>query len=406
MIEKNNEEKKEKKRTQRKGYYLFFSVLFFIILLNLLSWKSRDFADLYRAKVFPLWVYTYGRFTGLFPFSIGEGLIVVGVFMVILVLLFLPLSLLAITIRKARQSRGKEGLVCLWIQKVMKGYMIFFLWTLLFVCLLMTLNCFILYHASTFSQTYFVERKDVYTEENLVNLWNRIAQNCNQLSAEVQRDEEGRIVYPGSILEDGSFGDMKEKAIENMKALGKSYPQMAGYYPKPKAMMFSDFMCQQHMQGYYFPFSLEANYNDVMYIMNKPSCMCHELAHLRGYLLEDEANFISYLACVESDDTYFQYSGYLSVMNYVAKELMNLASQEDFFDKGYDIVKVLPRVQKDNLFVTSQEWERIERKAWLKTETVDKAADTFIDTTLKANGVLDGEKSYSRVVKLLLCYYQ
>ena len=42
-------------------------------------------------------------------------------------------------------------------------------------------------------------------------------------------------------------------------------------------MFFSDFMCQMYMCGYYFPFSMEANYNDVMSIMKKPATMCHEL---------------------------------------------------------------------------------------------------------------------------------
>ena len=37
--------------------------------------------------------------------------------------------------------------------------------------------------------------------------------------------------------------------------------------------------------------------------------------------------------------------------------------------------------------------------------TVKKAADTFVDTTLKVNGVKSGKVSYSYVVKLLLMYY-
>ncbi|MFQ8979614.1 MAG: DUF3810 family protein [Waltera sp.] len=44
--------------------------------------------------------------------------------------------------------------------------------------------------------------------------------------------------------------------------------------------------------------------------MEKPATMCHELAHIRGYIYEDEANFIAFLACVESDDSTFQYAGY------------------------------------------------------------------------------------------------
>ena len=41
----------------------------------------------------------------------------------------------------------------------------------------------------------------------------------------------------------------------------------------------------------------------------------------------------------------------------------------------------------------------------VSTETVKQAADTFLNTTLTLNGVADGTVSYSRVVKLLLQYY-
>ncbi len=54
----------------------------------------------------------------------------------------------------------------------------------------------------------------------------------------------------------------------------------------------------------------------------------------------------------------------------------------------------------------SQEgWKQVEEKAILKTETVKKAADTFIDTNLKVNGVADGKVSYCRVVGLIMEYY-
>ena len=39
------------------------------------------------------------------------------------------------------------------------------------------------------------------------------------------------------------------------------------------------------------------------------------------------------------------------------------------------------------------------------TEIVEEVSDTFTDTTLKLNGVSDGMVSYSRVVRLLLQYY-
>lgn len=290
-----------------------------------------------------------------------------------------------------------------------RGFFLFFVWVLLAVCLVMTLNCFILYHASTFSQYYFGEDSEEYSLVDLLKVYNMVAEQCNELARVMERDENGMVLYGGSVGRDGELLDMADMARELMERLGETYPRLDGYYPRPKALVSSDFMCQQYMQGYYFPFSMEANYNDVMHILNIPSTMCHELAHLRGYIYEDEANFIAYLACVQADDTFFRYAGYLSVLNYLNNDLYKARKEER---TAYEAaaaevppVRVDEQVWTDDIFVEQKEWDRINRKALIDTEVVDKAADVFIDTNLKVNGVADGKVSYSRVVKLLLQYY-
>lgn len=391
----------------KKSKCIFGAMLTVVILLNILSRNSPVFADWYVTNIFPFWVATYGRFMGLFPFSVGEWMIVAGVSLVILGILLVPLYLIVTINRSIFPENKKQTVRRGKVKRLMKGYYTFFAWVLLMVSLVMTLNCTLLYRATPFSKYYFKPTEDTYSQENLVALWNDIARNCNTLCMQVKRDEEGLVVYPGSELDSGKTGDMEDKAIENMKKLSVLFPRLSGYYPRPKAMFFSDFMCQQYMEGYYFPFSLEANYNDVMYVMNQPASLCHELAHLRGYIYEDEANFISFLACTQSDDPYFQYSGYLSVMNYVAREVAYaIKTDEDFWNKGYELEGILSRVQGDNVFVLEEEWERINKTAWFDTEAVEKASDAFVDTSLKINGVSDGKKSYSRVVQLLLQYYE
>ena len=148
---------------------------------------------------------------------------------------------------------------------------------------------------------------------------------------------------------------------------------------------------------------MEANYNQVMYIMNLPAAMCHELSHLRGYIFEDEANFISYLACIQSEDPVFRYSGYLSVLNYLDNDFYDAVGRdaERYFAQPH----VLAQVREDNMFLTREEWERINKAAVIDTETVDEVSDVLMDVTLKANGVQDGIISYDRVVELLLLYY-
>ncbi len=366
---------------KHKRRYLYIAILAGVILLNITAWLSTPFCDFYISKVFPIWVNTYGRFMALFPFSVGELMLVAAVLLVVAVLLSLPVCLWKLF----RRHRNTGGLlqfyrVCAWI--------------FLFVLLIMTLNCTLLYHGSTFNEKYFGKLTDTYTLENLIAVRNEVVEQCNRLAGEMDRAENGDILYEG---------DMKAEAIRCMQSLGETYGGLSGYYPRPKALLLSDLMCQQYMQGYYFPFSMEANYNDVMYLTNKPATFCHELAHLKGYIYEDEANFIGFLACLSSEDKFFQYSGYLSVLYYLDNDFYAAVGEDR--ERYLAEPVILPQVHADNIFVKQEEWDRINGKAILDTEVVEAVSDSVTETSLKLNGVSDGMVSYSRVVKLLLQYY-
>ncbi len=363
---------------KRKWFCTYIVIGMVICLLNIIAWNSTTFCDAYIAYIFPIWVNTYGRLTGLVPFSVGEVMLALAVVLGVLALiLWLP----AVLVKQIRRG-------IIWFYQ-------FIAWTVLIVSLIMTLNCFILYHATTFSATYFGETETgSYTPEELIAVRNMVVEECNRLALLMERDAEGNILYDK---------DLGEEAISTMKQLGKTYKRLAGFYPQPKPLYASDFFSQQYMCGYYFPFSMEANYNDVMYIMNMPSTLCHELAHLKGYIFEDEANFIGFLACIQSEDLFFQYSGYLSVLNYLDNDFYKVISRDR---EAYFAQPVISeQVKKDNVFVTDKEWARINAKAVVDTEIVDKVSDIVVDTTLKVNGVQDGKISYSRVVELLLLYY-
>ena len=47
-------------------------IFILVILFNLTMWLSRSFSDWFTDHIFPLWGNTLGRFTSLFPFSVGE----------------------------------------------------------------------------------------------------------------------------------------------------------------------------------------------------------------------------------------------------------------------------------------------------------------------------------------------
>ena len=62
-------------------------------------------------------------------------------------------------------------------------------------------------------------------------------------------------------------------------------------------------------------------------------------------------------------------------------------------------------MKAENIFLEEEMWEKVEEKAVIKTEVVDKVSDKLSETSMVLNGVEDGILSYTRVVGLLLHYY-
>lgn len=349
--------------------------------VNVIAWNSQAFCDWHVKHLFPLSVNLYGRLMSIFPFSVGEGMIALAVFFTAVAIL---LGIMCIFVRKGRIKR----LISVFSRTYVRAYA----WVFLAVFMIMTWNCFILYHASEFDETYMAQKAQrTYTDRELIQVRNHIVEELNALTEELERDENGFLVYQE---------DMKQEAVRAMQGLGEEYELLSGYYPRAKGIAASDFLSQQYMMGYYFPFSMEANYNTSMYVANVPATLCHELAHLKGFIYEDDANFIGFLACISSDDPFYRYSGYLSVLGYVEKEYKKASGKEEF-----DCLSIAKSVRSDDIFLTSEAWERVEEKAVVETAVVKAASNQFTETTLVINGVSDGMKRYSRVVQLLLEYY-
>lgn len=371
---------------------ILITLILFSVLFNMAAWKSAAFSDYYATNIFPIITGAYGRITSLVGFSIGEVMLVLLVSFIAFSIIFIILHTLLFFYAKGATSFGPRFFKIKRAFEFVsdKLYRIAPILTAV-TCAIMSLNCFALYHTSKLNE---IDEKvsPRYDLQQLADLRDFVVTRCNELSKVVPRDENGNVIYEGN---------MAATAITAMQNLSLEYPRLGGYYVTPKPLHYSDFMCQQYMQGYYFPFSMEANYNNSMAIMNKPFTMCHELAHTHGYIYEDEANFFGFLACVRSDDVVFRYSGYLGVLNYINNDFYRAVSKETYDSH----VKIASIVKYDNQFVTKEAWQKVEAHAVIKTETVKKAADKFIDTNLKVNGVLSGKVSYSHVVALILDYY-
>lgn len=362
------------------------------IIFNVAAWKSAAFSDFYVTNIFPVITGLYGRVTSLVSFSVGEVLLVAVVLYIAFLLVFVLGHTIILTVaRFSGENSRKDTLAGRILNKISDILYRVTPVLLTITIVIMSLNCFVLYHCSRIGIGVQASEDD-YNIVELTQLRDYVVRKCNELSKKVPHDENGNVLYEGN---------MAETAKEAMLGLSGEYPRLGGYYVTPKALYFSDFMCQQYMQGYYFPFSMEANYNDTMNMMHKPFTMCHELAHTHGYIYEDEANFFGFLACINSDDIVFQYSGYLGVLNYINNDFYDAVGEKEY--KKH--VKISDRVKYDNQFLSPEGWQEVEKKAVIKTETVKKAADTFVDTNLKVNGVSAGKASYRYVVGLIMDYY-
>lgn len=366
------------KQSRRLSLYwkVIIAVVLVAVILNLLA-LSNSFCDFYVDNIFPAWINTFGRFSNLFGFSLGEKMIIVGI---LLVLAAVVSAILLIFLRK------KAG-----YRKYARIFFKSFLGVVAWILLVMTLNCSILYGCSEMSFSEESSTKE-YTLEELENLRNLLVKKCNELAVQMERDEYGYVVYSG---------DLTRISIDAMRGISNEFPRLSGYYPGVKAIDASVFMTQTYTSGVFFPFSMEANYNDMMYIVNYPAVICHEYSHLKGYILEDESNFIAYLACINSDDPFVQYSGYSSVLGYVDDAYFENAGIDRYLEQP----AVDGLVWYDYIFLTPENWEVVEEESSLDTEKVDEASDAFTDNTLKFFGVEDGIISYDRVTELLLEYY-
>ena len=383
----------------KKQRFLFWVILLVLAACELLlSWRVDGFSDFYVEKVFPIFLNTYGRISALFPFSIGEMLIYGAVgYTVFTVVIWMC--------RFVHFVDGKDRL-----KRFSRINSKIFFKLLIFICLVQVQNCFVLYHTSTLYEGTEAEDYDG-TKEELVALRERLCVRANELSVTFERDENGEIIYDGDMKETAkaamkNLGDEAKSRLGSVseELLDRKLSLLSGFYSSPKAFYKSDFFSQQYIKGYYFPFTLEANYNDLMYIANLPDTMCHELCHLKGFIFEDEASFIAYLACINSQDEFFEYSGILNALSYVDSEIDKEASKDeslaDLLTTENDYVRF------DKTFLTSEAWAKVESDALIDTKKVSKASDTFLDTNLTLNGVSDGIVSYSRMVKLLLKYYR
>lgn len=359
----------------KKSTWIMLALMVGMILLNLLAWCNSAFSNWYAEFCFPHLSRVFSHLYGWIPFSVGEVWIAIAILIGVGGLISYPICMII--------CKGKRKGISFLFGRI-------YGWIVTAIFVTETCCCFLLYHATPFAQRYYQAR--TFTGQDLLALYSELIDTANELAPQVARDADGYFV-----LQD----DLVETAHAAMQKLGETYPQFRGSYPLPKPIHASYLMSQMNLTGIYFPFTLESNYNRDMLDINLPNTVCHEFTHLRGTIQEDEAGFLAYLACIQSDSIDFQYSGVISALEYV----QNAVWMHDITGADAASDRLSEAARHDMYtFLPDGYWEEKQETipVIVATKTVQEATTNAMDTTLKLNGVDDGTQSYSRIVTLLL----
>lgn len=325
-------------------------------------------AEWYSSQIYQPAAAAISGLTGRVPFSLAE----IGLYLLILGFLLSA----AYTIRRIIKKGNAGQRLLSWLSGILLAASL--------LAFFFMLGGGINYHRVSFAETAGISAEPC-TAEDLSRICSWLTEEVNVRSAQVSRDENGVMSLSRPEGPD---------AAAAMESLGETFPDLSGSYPMPKKVLCSQILSRLGLTGIFSAFTIEANYNRDMTAYNIPFTVCHELSHLRGFMQEEEANFIAFLACIQSEQTAFQYSGYLSAWIYCMNAL---------YDTDYDTWSTIrsqlaPSVEAD---LTAN------REFWASYDGILEEISTQVnDTYLKINGQDSGVQSYDMMVELTVAYFK
>ena len=347
------------------GACLIFLALSLVLQLLIRVLPPQFIEVVYSQNIFPKVSYICGLVSRLLPFSLAGALLWGLSISAVSAVLALPVLLLVLPKRL----------------KVLKRYTQVLSTLLALIVLLFTISCAPNYYRLTFAeQSGLVIRNSSVSELETL---------CGEL---IEKANAARQLTDGM---DKPFTELSHQSFEAFNALAADYPFLGRAQAPAKPMLFSEILSIFNLTGFYFPFTAEANVNGHMPQIETAFTACHELAHTVGFMREDEANFIGYLACLKSPDAKLRYSG-LYVATVHSMNALYRADRQRYFALRE---KYSPAMVQDMVLV---------EQYWVKYYDTPAAEVSNIvnDTYLKANNLADGTQSYGRMVDLLLAQYR
>lgn len=171
--------------------------------------------------------------------------------------------------------------------------------------------CFTIY-AITVAPNYTRDPLDIPVQNELIEntqeyyeIGKYYQNDFNNLADSLQFNNDGSMVNPYTYTELGSI--LKQEYSKLYSDYFLSYSST----PKPMYLL-SWLYSQLQITGVSFPVTGEPNFNIQAPVCDMPFTIAHEMAHTKGVMREEDANLVAAYICLNSDDPYLRYSGYMT----------------------------------------------------------------------------------------------
>lgn len=154
---------------------------------------------------------------------------------------------------------------------------------------------------------------------------------------------------------------------------------------KAKPSIFGYWLQHLGIQGYYNPFTGEAQVNKYQPAFMLPFVVSHEMAHQSGVAAEEDANLMAYVLGAQVPDSSFRYSAYFNIWLYTHSRLYRVDSV-----KANEVKKLLNPISMAHIDTLRAIRQRY------KSDFSEYGADVY-DGYLKMHNQKDGIRSYGRV---------
>ena len=371
------------KPTAKRWFFRIILPLALMLLLYVIQSILIHFpsvGETYAKTGFVFFSYLPAKISSLVPISLSE------VFVISLVL-SLPILIAWMVIRIRRACKKKRGKKCFFNIGSATAWILFSIYFL-----------FMLLHGLNFTRYSLDETlgfgKRNYTVEELQEVYAWVISGLNESRESCTEDKNGVVTYPGgkyAFLSD--LSDLYEKSAKN-------FPMLKGNSARPKPVMVSHYWSYTYIVGLYFPFFAEPNINIDVPFVELMYNACHEMSHLHGYAVENDANLAALIIALSSDCPELRYCGYYESVKLIIKDLV-IAYNKD----TENLQKFMSRYPAAGGYFRDF---ADAQKYWLSIdppEIVEKVSNATNDAYLKANQQKEGVKSYNMPTSIVADFY-